>query len=729
MELALTPQKHLCPLEALLSIYAPILECLVSHLPTSSKLALSQTSRSLRQLLHSYPPFFAHLDFRLSVFESANFDSYPLGTVYNLDRLLQSLPVDGRIVSLTLDWTAVSGSFLFNKILDRCSQTLEHLSVRGCRKVSIKHHIVPHFVYQSSILPIGNRDEEQQKPVLKSLYVYKARGVRRKPFLIDRKPADGDEPSRYLTTLAANLGIWIDLGLCPTPKLRCPRRREILRRGKENFCVPFDKRWRVQDDNESFSEVEHLSRRIREQTYGEGLLCWNCDEAIPDRCEACVHQMTCSSCERPLCHNCSYISRATLGQVVQHAAQSASSTVSTVAATAAVTASTPAQWVVGLVGLNAQPAATDHDDAFEAELCAIRSKLLTPCCRTAPGSHADNLCAPCYEETRRAACSLCDKPLCIKHELERCRRCEGGCGRLFCFSTAENRESGCGESENGRAQMKDCLGCGMEVCGMCRTSFANKQPPCHVSPPSPVPSSSEDDDGSESTISAGERHTPPRKTSCACKVCLENYYCPSCWPTKPIPCEPRPATILQRCVIMNNAVTLLHIAFEDPSEEARWYTLAALSEQHPNIFPTMIEEYTTREQLQELSFLPTSTPPSPTTAAIKVAHEEWILERVLAMKPGIESADTWHPPPPTASNSTIDGAEAMVLCKWLGRPMTEVTWERNECFAKETHPREREMVDQFIDMCMAAEEGALQQEKQEQEEEEAEAEAEGSVLI
>jgi hypothetical protein len=639
MELALTPQQHLCPLEALLSIYTPILECLVSHLPTTSKLALSQTSRSMRQLLHQYPRFFAHLDFRLSVFESAQFDSYPLGTVYNLDKLLQCLPVDSRIVSLTLDWTAVSGSFLFNKILDRCSQTLEHLSVRGCRKVSIKHHIVPHFVYQSSIFPLGDHGRDQKAPALKSLYVYKARGVRRKPFLIDRKPADGDEPSRYLTTLAANLGIWVDLGLCPTPKLRCPRRREILRRGKENFCVPFDKRWRVQDDNEMLSEVEHVRRRAKEQSYGEGMECWNCAAEIPDRCEACVHQMTCTSCQKPLCHNCAYFSRSSVP---------------------------PA------------PQPPDQDETFEAELNSIRSKLLIPCCRTAPVTHADNLCAPCYDQMQRAACSLCDRPICIKHELERCRRCEGGCDRLFCFSSNDNG-SGCGEPESGRAGMKDCIGCGMEVCGTCRTSFKAQ---------SPVPSSDDD-----SSSDGGEQ--PVQKTSCGCKVCLDNYYCPDCWPTKSIPCEPRPTAILQQKTVLEDAVTLLQIAFEDPAEPPRWFTPAAMMEQHPMLWPAILEEFNARSLLKNthISLHPTTAASQPGEIPADwqptVASSEWILERVLAVKPGLEGANSWHPPPPTE-----DGADdAMVLCKWLGRTSAEASWERYGFF---TSGRERAMVERFV---------------------------------
>lgn len=709
MELILTPQQHLCPLEALLSIYTPILECLVSHLPTPSKLALSQTSRSLRQLLHQYPRFFADLDFRLSVFESAHIDSYSLGTVYNLDKLLQSLPVDGRIVSLTLDWTAVGGSFLFGTILNHCSQTLEHLSVRGCRKVSIKHHIVPHFVYQSSIYFLREHGRNQKPPpALKSIYVYKARGVRRKPFMIDRKPADGDEPSRFLTTLTASLGVWVDFGLCPTPKLRCPRRREVPRRGKENYCVPFDKRWRVQDENESLSEAENTRRRALEQSAGVGLECWNCAAEIPERCDGCVHQMTCSSCQKPLCHNCAYLSRTQLGQAMN---QAAAATAAQVAAGNVVTAASPAQWI-GAAMLTHPHAYADQDDNLEAELSAIPSKLLNPCCRTAPGTHADNLCAPCYAQTRRDACSLCDRPICIKHELERCRRCEGGCERLFCFSTTDNREAGCGEPETGRAQMKDCIGCGMDVCGECRTNFANNQriQPSPSPSPSSASSSADDDDGSESTISAGDgaraSGRPVGKTSCGCKVCIDNYYCPACWPNKPIPCEPRPTSILQQRIVMDGNVTLLQISFKDPTEPVRWYTQLALSEQHPQLYDSLLEEFNSRQQLKNtnISFIPSATPaaetvPSdllPADAQISVATDEWILERVLAVKDGLDCV------PPAEGDD-------LVLCKWLGKTMAEVTWERNKSFLESTHPRERRMVDMFMypaeGKMMEAEEG------------------------
>lgn len=584
---------------------------------------------------------------------------------------------------------------------------------------------MPHFVYQSSIFPLGNHDRSQQKPALKSLYVYKARGVRRKPFLIDRKPADGDEPSRYLTTLAASLGIWVDLGLCPTPRLRCPRRREILRRGKENFCVPFDKRWWIHDDNETLmSEVEHRNRRIREQTYGEAIrTCWNCDATIADRCEACVHQMTCSCCEKPLCHNCAYVTRSGLGQVQIQASQQQ-------------------QQQQPVMSLLLPQQNTDGDDMAETELSAAPSKLLVPCCKTSV-THADNLCASCFESVPRAACSMCDKQLCIKHELGRCRRCEGGCGQLFCFST-DSREPGCGELEHGKANIKDCLSCGMEVCGNCRKLFTENK---HSSAPSPAPS--EDDDGSESTISAGDGGQGgigpelSRKTSCGCRVCLEHYYCPDCWPSKPMPCEPRPTSILRRRRVMGGNVTLLQIAFEDPSVPPRWYTPSAFSELHSKAYPTMMEEFNTRRKMKGLDvgyFARLEDPDDDLEpglgdipdSLVEVGEDEWILERVLSIKPGFEDGEggaeshvdrlmtprslILHEASSSCSVANERGdeiANAMVLCKWLGRGMTEVTWTKNKCFSKGT--REGILVEDFI-LCLTTQRKTEMLTEQEEEE-------------
>ena len=685
MALCLEPNDALSPLETLLTVYSPTLECLVSHLSTLEKLALSQTSRHLRQILHSYPPFLSHLDLRIAVFETAQLDTYSQGTVYNLDRLLQSLPVDGRIVSLTLDWTAVSGYFLFNKILDRCQNTLEHLSVRGCRKVSIKHHIVPHFVYQTSIQPLAETSwgQPRQRPALKSLYVYKARGVRRKPFLIDRKPADGDEPSRYLTSLCADLGIWLDLALCPTPHLRCPRRREILRRGKEKFCVPFDKRWRVVESNDNLSHTEHLTRRPIEQTMGDGITCFNCSSLIPDRCEACVHQMCCSTCNKPFCHSCSY---------------------QTPRSAQAEGATTAAEYEL-------------------LELSAVPSDQLLPCCQTSPNypnSQAENLCSPCHANLRRAACMICDKSLCIKHEVDRCRRCEGGCNRLFCFTVPESRDPGCGELLTGKAQMRDCLGCGTEVCGSCRISYADNDRGTLLphSPTSSSPSLDEDDGtsstGSGEALNGGVELL--QKTSCNCRTCLEYYYCPECWPNKPTACIAPPRAIAQKSAALDASVDLYLMAFMDPSHESKWYTRRAIFEIHPDAAEDLLAEFEAREKFTRLSHGILSETPYPApfeiitdhtlgTLDIQVADHEKILEKVIAVKLPV-GPDGAHKPllishaapyPGVSWQGSINPRETMVLCKWLGKnEHVSTSWEKRTDLGTD---REDAMVEEFIERC------------------------------
>ncbi|KAH0610571.1 uncharacterized protein H6S33_012098 [Morchella sextelata] len=708
MGLVLTPQAHLSPLEALLTIYTPILECLVNHLHTPSKIALSQTSKHVRQLLYSYPLFFSHLDFRLPVVENLSFDSYRLGTVYNLDRLLATLPIENRITSLTLDWTAVTGYFLFGKVMDRCQNTLEHLSVRGCRKVSIKHHIVPYLVYQDSVEPLSVSTATSPKRALKSLYVYKARGVRRKPFLIDRKPADGDEPSRYLTTLADKLGIWVDLGLCPTPKLRCPRRREILRRGKEKFCVPFDKRWRVlmeQGANNAaaphltlLSPHEHAQRRRFEETQGTGIACDNCDVAILDRCEACVQQMTCSNCAKALCHHCAY-------------ARPASPSPSSVDSDESVTnpliqTAQNTQPFIPIPGAAAAHNFHNNNNAATAPIpipgaAAASSEtnpvmhLLQACCDSATAANpADILCSSCMGSITWDMCDGCQRQICKKHELDRCRKCEGGCRRIFCFSNdSTSPVPGCGESVTGRAGMKDCLSCGKDVCGDCRSRTLTSSPS--------MTNAASSDDGTETEEQEEEI---PRKTFCNCKACKQNFYCTSCWPSKPTPCERRPKEILSHKTVEGDTVIYLVTFYDSEEQQKRWMTKQRIMEDFLNTGgPELITAFEESLIISKPMDILVSPPPPMTTPEssvhgddpkvrdeeednekIQVGESEWIMERVLGKRQ--------HDPGPLgqAGPGSIDSY--YYLCKWLGRG-DECTWVPKSTFRERS--RERMMMDRF----------------------------------
>ncbi|KAL7273710.1 hypothetical protein RUND412_003417 [Rhizina undulata] len=654
MELVLMPQEYLSPLEAMLTIYTPILESLASNLPTPSKLALSHTSRHLRNLLYSYPLFFAHLDFRLPVFESTSFDSYRLGTVYNLDRLLSTFPLENRLVSLTLDWTAVTGYLLFDKIMNRCQGTLEHLSVRGCRKVSIKHHIVPYLVYQDSIEPLSVSTTSPPKRVLKSLYVYKARGVRRKPFLVDRKPADGDEPSRYLTILAKKLGIYVDLGFCPTPKLMCPSRREILRQRKEKFCVPFDKRWRVQESSSNseppgpLSLLEDKQRRAFEEAQGTNISCDQCDVRIPDRCEACVHQMTCTNCNKALCYNCAY------------RPPSVPSSESGDENTVQPQQNLPPQFV----GLPIFPttaafltgAATPPD--LEANLSV---HALRPCCNTIPPSAADNLCAACHLSAAWAYCDGCSKKICMKHELDRCRRCSGGCNKLFCVAI---QTTGCGELQGGKAKMKECLGCGNTVCFSCRNRAMSSSP----TPTAVTSDDDDDDDENEDTTISTEIYS--RYSGCNCSVCEEYYYCPTCWPTKTTDCELRPKEILDR-KDMEDGTTLYQISFWGGVQRQRWITAGSIMAQYadnggPELIATFEASHAASQAMNLLDLSEEPLTSHPMTAPSTSKNEDEDVEETLIVKRII-------------AKRSYEMAE-LYLVEWRGRENENGQWINRDRF-------------------------------------------------
>ncbi|KAF8429037.1 hypothetical protein EV426DRAFT_702824 [Tirmania nivea] len=487
---------NLSKFEVLLTIYTPILECLTNHLNTFDKLRLTHVSPHLRRLCHSYPSFWAHPDFHLVVREGGGYDTYGIGKVYNLDALLSILPFEGRLVSLNVDWTAITGHYLF-KLVDKCAATLQHLSVRGCRKVSIKHHIVPHFVHQHLIEPYtissspelagtgsGGWEKRRERPnrALRSLHAWKARGVRRKPFLIDRKEADGDEPTRYLTTLAAALGIFVDVGLCSTPKLRCPRRREITRRIREKYCVPFDRRWR-----ETNTAVTELVPSLLKRGLGRDINCDNCGDQIGERCEACAVAMHCSNCAKTLCHACSWNLPFSSGN------SSSGSSTSSGDGTAG--------------GLHPNIDIDGDADPTAAGLIPA----MRPCCLdTLPynllisSRSGDVYCEECYDNLAWGRCDACGRQMCKKHEWERRKICGGGCGRSFCFpligggvgTGANAGPMGAGVVGCDMGGVRQCVGCTTFVCRACRT-----------------------------------------RTGCPCQLCTISFYCRGCWGSKPFSCD------------------------------------------------------------------------------------------------------------------------------------------------------------------------------------------------
>src|SRR5207237_7958850 len=101
--------------------------------------------------------------------------------------------------------------------------TLQHLSVRNCKNVSVKYHVVPWLqVHSPPTSPCAD------VLALRSLYPYRCRHHRRRPYLpshLARRDSDS-EPTHELIELCHQLGIWTDTAWCPTPGGRCFRRKE-----------------------------------------------------------------------------------------------------------------------------------------------------------------------------------------------------------------------------------------------------------------------------------------------------------------------------------------------------------------------------------------------------------------------------------------------------------------------------------------------------------------------
>lgn len=361
-------QRSLSIFERVITTHAPILESLLLQSPTDSILQLYHTSRYLQSFLKSYPTAWKYLSFRLY---------YPSGTQpppvrvvlpghldpesqrqsrpYALDKLLMTvaIPFSPCLRSLELDNTAVSGQILISTVLHSRRETLEHLSVRGCKNVSLKYHIVPYltmFGLQYDVDMARNiGSSPATKPLaLKSLYTYRCRHHRRRPYLtssLQRKDSDS-EPTHELVTLCHKLGIWTDTAWCSTPAGRCFRRRGYVQmrvpQGSAEVWVVFDRLWRSKNwigsvdhgsqpskqdgklwehsETGAFGEAlgtgeggdpgegKTLPAHLRQShtRFVENVRCDNCLEVIPERCEQCSILMHCIGCRKSLCASCAY---------------------------------------------------------------------------------------------------------------------------------------------------------------------------------------------------------------------------------------------------------------------------------------------------------------------------------------------------------------------------------------------------------------------------------------
>ena len=359
-------QNNLSKFECIIATFTPILESLLLHLPTRSILHLYHTSRFLRSFLQTYPLAWSHLSFRLlnpgrtesrqaSPASDASGDSSSRQSKqYALDQLLiiVIVPFGTRLRSLDLDYTATSGLALTSTVLPARRETLEHLSVRGCKNVSLKYHILPYltlFSLQKDALNVSDTSRTDYL-ALKSLYTFRCRHHRRRPYLpvsLLRRDSDA-KPTHELVKICHKLGIWTDTAWCPTPGGRCLRRKDYhAGRGfmddRREVWVIFDRLWRsgnrfghAESSEASSAHVRgliwesaefghegeplgvaggsgraegktmpaHLRRSHR--IFVEGYKCFDCGDPIPERCEQCSVRMHCVGCRKTLCANCAF---------------------------------------------------------------------------------------------------------------------------------------------------------------------------------------------------------------------------------------------------------------------------------------------------------------------------------------------------------------------------------------------------------------------------------------
>src|SRR5271170_5160108 len=362
--------------EAVLSSNPPVLESFLLQVPTKTIFQLYHTSAYLRRFLRTYPTAWRYLSFRLSQpaalqpttgsHNDPNSNTLArLSPNYGVDQLLINIvnPFSTNLTTLELDNTAVSGSILLSTVLNRRRETLEHLSVRGCKNVSLKYHIVdwlkgfwtasdPDAPLSASLHP----PQEFKNLALKSLYTYRCRHHRRRPYLpssLYRRDSDS-EPTHDVVNLCYKLGIWTDTAWCTTPGARCYRRRGYVTmrvpQDPREVWVVYDRLWRSKnwvgaidevegrttgagtvrqrdgrswEQNEEASLGEALGTGDRGHTYSEGkflpmhlrrshrefvegIKCHSCSADILERCEQCSVLMHCVGCRKTLCASCAF---------------------------------------------------------------------------------------------------------------------------------------------------------------------------------------------------------------------------------------------------------------------------------------------------------------------------------------------------------------------------------------------------------------------------------------
>ncbi|KAI4246512.1 MAG: hypothetical protein L6R40_001875 [Gallowayella cf. fulva] len=357
---------HLSSFETIITTHQPVWESLLLQLPTSAILDLYHASKYLQSFLRACPTAWSSLSFRRlpatrpaerhpsPASDSSREVSTAGSKPYALDQLLISvvLPFGTCMRCLDLDQTAVSGHTLTSSVLPARRGTLQHLSVRGCKNVSLKYHILPYlnlFQLQQSV-NVSDAIPRSNRLALRSLYTFRCRHHRRRPYLgssLTRRDSDS-EPTHELIKICRSLDIWTDTGWCPTPGGRCFRRKDYFTgRGMNDshneVWVVFDRLWRSgnrigpsktqdpwpvtrrgqlwQDDDygyggealgtEDDSSTGHgkltpTHLRQSHKRFVEGYKCHACGDQVIERCEQCSIRMHCIGCRKTLCASCAY---------------------------------------------------------------------------------------------------------------------------------------------------------------------------------------------------------------------------------------------------------------------------------------------------------------------------------------------------------------------------------------------------------------------------------------
>lgn len=357
------PKPGLSTFERVMSTHTPIFESFLLQAPTDTIFQLYHTSGYLRDFLRSYPTAWQYLSFRLPqptpqqvrpVNPGSHQPAPRQSRPYALDQLLLQvvIPFSPSLRSLDLDNTAVSGQNLTSTVLNARRETLEHLSVRGCKNVSLKYHIIPYLTmfglqYDTELATAPGSSPAFKRLALKSLYTYRCRHHRRRPYLtasLLRRDSDS-EPTHELVRLCYKLGIWTDTAWCTTPAGRCFRRKGYVSmrapQGTPEVWVVFDRLWRSRNfigpgadklsgdkrdgrlwehdetgsSGEALGTVEvvrgegktvptHL--RHSHRAFVEDVKCDSCGEDIHERCEQCSVLMHCVGCRKTLCFSCAF---------------------------------------------------------------------------------------------------------------------------------------------------------------------------------------------------------------------------------------------------------------------------------------------------------------------------------------------------------------------------------------------------------------------------------------